>query len=49
MTVGNVSTIEDLGSVNGIYVNGQQVKQHVLQHEDQIKLGEHTLTYLVRN
>jgi general secretion pathway protein A len=49
VTVGNVSTIEDLGSVNGIYVNGQQVKQHVLQHEDQIKLGEHTLTYLVRN
>jgi general secretion pathway protein A len=49
VTVGNVSTIEDLGSVNGIYVNGQLVKQHVLQHEDQIMLGEHTLTFLVRN
>ena len=47
VTVGNVSTIEDLGSVNGVCVNGKAVKQHVLQHEDQIMLGEHVLTYLV--
>jgi|SRR5450432_2510703 general secretion pathway protein A len=45
VTVGNVSTIEDLGSVNGISVNGKTVKRHVLQHEDQITLGEHVLTY----
>lgn len=45
VTVGNVSTIEDLGSVNGISVNGKMVKRHVLQHEDQITLGEHVLTY----
>jgi general secretion pathway protein A len=47
VTVGNVSTIEDLGSVNGISVNGKLVKQHVLQHADQIMLGEHVLTYVV--
>ncbi len=46
-TVGDVSTIEDLGSVNGISVNGKLVKHHILQHEDRIALGEHALTYLV--
>ena len=46
-TVGDVSTIEDLGSVNGISVNGKPVKHHILQHEDRIALGEHALTYLV--
>lgn len=46
-TVGDVSTIEDLGSVNGISVNGKAVKHHILQHEDRIALGEHALTYLV--
>jgi general secretion pathway protein A len=45
VTVGNVSTIEDLGSVNGICVNGRAVKRHVLQHQDEITLGEHLLTY----
>lgn len=47
VTVGSVSTIEDLGSVNGVCVNGKTVKHHVLQHEDQIMLGEHVLTYLL--
>jgi general secretion pathway protein A len=47
VTVGNVSTIEDLGSVNGLCVNGKVVKRQVLQHEDRIALGEHALTYLV--
>jgi general secretion pathway protein A len=47
-TIGNVSTIEDLGSVNGICVNGTVVKRHVLHHGDKITLGEHELMYLVR-
>jgi pSer/pThr/pTyr-binding forkhead associated (FHA) protein len=47
VTVGTVSTVEDLGSVNGIAVNGKLVKQHVLQHADQIMIGEHVLTYKV--
>jgi type II secretory pathway predicted ATPase ExeA len=47
-TTGNVSTIEDLGSVNGICVNGAVVKRHVLRHADKITLGEHELKYVVR-
>jgi general secretion pathway protein A len=47
VTVGNVSTIEDLGSVNGILVNGKAVKRHVLQNADKIVVGEHVLTYVV--
>ena len=46
-TVNTVSTVEDLESVNGISVNGKETKRHVLQHEDQIQLGDHTLTYLL--
>ncbi len=48
VTVGDVSTIEDLGSVNGIVVNGKAVNRHVLQHADKIVVGEHVLTYLLR-
>jgi general secretion pathway protein A len=47
VTVGSVSTIEDLGSVNGIVVNGKAVKRHILQHADKVVVGEHVLTYLV--
>lgn len=47
MTVDNVSSIEDLGSVNGISVNGNLTKHHVLQHADRIALGEHVVTYVV--
>jgi general secretion pathway protein A len=47
VTVGSVSTIEDLGSVNGIVVNGKAVKRHVLRHADKIVVGEHVLTYMV--
>jgi general secretion pathway protein A len=46
VTIGNVSTIEDLGSVNGICVNGKAVKRHVLQNRDQIILGDYLLSYL---
>ncbi|MEP6883290.1 MAG: AAA family ATPase [Gammaproteobacteria bacterium] len=47
VTVGNVSTIDDLGSVNGLIVNGRVVKNHVLRHADEIALGEHVLKYVV--
>jgi general secretion pathway protein A len=46
-TVGNVSTIEDLQSVNGISINGRPVKRHVLRHADCIQMGDHTLTYML--
>ena len=47
-TIGSVSTIADLGSVNGICVNGKIVRRHVLKHEDRITLGEHVLIYVVK-
>jgi hypothetical protein len=46
-TVDAVSVIEDLQSVNGLSINGRVMKRHVLEHADQIQLGDHTLTYLV--
>jgi hypothetical protein len=46
-TADSVSIIEDLESVNGIRINGKVRKRHVLQHADQIQLGDHTLTYLL--
>ncbi|HEY0745314.1 MAG TPA: FHA domain-containing protein [Steroidobacteraceae bacterium] len=46
-TVDTVSVIEDLESVNGLSINGRVMKRHVLEHADQIQLGDHTLTYLV--
>jgi hypothetical protein len=46
LTVGSVSTVEDLGSVNGISVNGKLVKRHILEHADQIMVGDYVLTYV---
>jgi hypothetical protein len=46
VTEGTVSVIEDLGSVNGLCINGEIVHRHVLQHADQVMLGEHVLTYV---
>jgi type II secretory pathway predicted ATPase ExeA len=48
VTAGNVSTIEDLGSVNGMTVNGKAVKNHVLKNADEVMIGEHVLTYMVK-
>jgi general secretion pathway protein A len=43
----DASVIEDLGSVNGIIVNGKAVKRHILKHADVVRLGEHVLKYVV--
>ncbi|MCB9134682.1 MAG: FHA domain-containing protein [Anaerolineales bacterium] len=37
--------IEDLGSTNGLWVNGKPTIQQVLEHEDQIRLGQTTFTF----
>ena len=37
--------IEDCGSTNGTYVNGKQIKKHMLRHGDVIQIGRHDFKY----
>ena len=46
VTYGDESVVEDLNSTNGIYVRGQRVTKHQLQHGDVFIIGEHELMYL---
>ena len=38
--------LRDLGSLNGTYVSGQRVSEHVLKHGDELVLGSTHLTYV---
>ncbi len=38
-----IATIEDLSSTNGTYVNGDRIKQHVLQPNDKIQISSVTV------
>ncbi len=44
-TVGSKSTIEDLNSTNGTFVENQRVKQHELRSGESIIIGDHVLVY----
>jgi pSer/pThr/pTyr-binding forkhead associated (FHA) protein len=44
-TVGNKSTIEDLDSTNGTFIENQRIKQHELRNGESIIIGEHVLVY----
>ena len=46
-TILNDSVIEDRNSTNGILVNDQLVKKHLLKHNDVIEIGKHKIKYLV--
>jgi type II secretory pathway predicted ATPase ExeA len=46
ITTAEQSFVEDLGSTNGISVNGQRRQLHKLEPQDRISVGDHTLTYL---
>src|SRR5664279_1625753 len=46
ITILNDSFLEDLGSTNGSFVNGQSVKKHFLQNGDTIELGKYRLKYV---
>jgi hypothetical protein len=39
-----ILTIEDLGSTNGTFVNGERIRSQVIKHGDRIKLGQVELT-----
>ncbi|HMJ49034.1 MAG TPA: FHA domain-containing protein [Burkholderiales bacterium] len=46
VTILNDSFLEDLGSTNGTFVNGNMVKKHFLQNNDVIELGKYKLKYI---
>jgi len=47
VTVLNDSFVEDLGSTNGTFVNGQPIKKHLLHNNDVIELGKYRLKFIV--
>lgn len=44
-TVGNKSTLEDLGSTNGTLIETKRVTRHELRHGEIIIIGDHELIY----
>ena len=44
-TVGLKSSIEDLGSTNGTFIENKQVKSHELRHGETIIIGGHSMLY----
>ena len=40
--------IDDLGSLNGTYVNRRRIESHKLEHGDEIQIGKFKLSYLER-
>ena len=39
--------VRDLGSMNGLFVNGGEVRASELKHGDRVKIGEHTFQFVV--
>jgi pSer/pThr/pTyr-binding forkhead associated (FHA) protein len=37
--------LEDLRSTNGTFVNGRPITRHVLQHDDEVLVGKHSLVF----
>ena len=40
--------IDDLGSLNGTYVNRQRIESHQLDDGDELQIGKYKLTFLAR-
>jgi pSer/pThr/pTyr-binding forkhead associated (FHA) protein len=40
--------IDDLGSLNGTYVNRQRIESHRLADGDELQIGKFKLTFLAR-
>ncbi len=41
--------VDDLGSLNGTYVNRRRIESHKLQNGDELQVGKYKLTYLERS
>ncbi len=46
LTILKDSFIEDLGSTNGVFVNGHRIKKQVLADGDVVTIGKHQLRYM---
>jgi pSer/pThr/pTyr-binding forkhead associated (FHA) protein len=46
VTILNDSFLEDLGSTNGTLVNGNPIKKHILQNNDEIEIGKYMLRFV---
>ena len=40
--------IDDLGSLNGTYINRRRIESHKLEDGDELQIGKYKLTYLER-
>ena len=40
--------IDDLGSLNGTYVNRRRIESHKLEEGDELQIGKYKLTYIAR-
>ena len=40
--------LDDLGSLNGTYVNRHRIDSHHLEDGDELQVGKYKLTYLAR-
>ena len=45
--VGDNYLVQDMGSTNGVHIEGKAIKQQVLKHKDTIVIGEHQLKILM--
>jgi pSer/pThr/pTyr-binding forkhead associated (FHA) protein len=45
---GDTFSIQDLGSLNGTYVNRRRIESAVLQDDDEVQVGKYRLTFLQR-
>jgi general secretion pathway protein A len=43
---GSATFLMDLNSTNGTYVNSRRMSNHVLQHEDVISVGQHSVKFI---
>ncbi|MBV1961293.1 MAG: FHA domain-containing protein [Immundisolibacteraceae bacterium] len=46
VTQGDTSTLEDLGSTNGTFINDNKISNHQFQNGDAAQIGKHTITFV---